>query len=76
LEALAGGGLCARLPNLDPERSYSLTFWVGLRNPKLEDPQAKSMEIYQEDVSLDTLRAPPPEIAERMRAACRTKLKL
>ena len=72
LQLLPGGGYCARFP-IRPDRHYSLVFWGGFRDVKLEDPKAKSITIYQV-AELDSVPHPTAEIEQRLGAQCREKL--
>jgi hypothetical protein len=61
-------GLCSRV-RFRPELRYHLTFMGDLRDPKLEDPKAKSFGIYQ-GVLLDTLSTAPLAVRTGLHAVC------
>jgi hypothetical protein len=74
LRFLPAGGYCARF-GIRMNRRYRLVFWRNLRDPKVEDPKAKGIVLYQE-ARLDSIPRPTAAIEQRLGTQCRETLGL
>lgn len=65
---LGGSAYCAFIGSIDPGREYKFTIMAHIRNPKLIDPRAKSLSIFEE--KLLRYAKPLPEDRAALRKLC------
>lgn len=73
LDYVPGLGLCGRLP-FERRRQYELRFYADLKDPKREDPQAKSYGIDQY-AQLDSVTRAPAVVRNVLGAKCGLRLR-